>query len=65
MYGPIAIPYILDIINSLAPGTCGNNLKSIIFKLIILDISLDTHCEVVHRWMHQNLVNNKSAKGAG
>ena len=47
-------------INSLAPGRCGNNLKSIIFKLIIQNnSSLGTHCETALRWMPQNLTNEK------
>ena len=31
--------------NSLAPGGCGNNFESMIFKLIIQNSSWGTHCE--------------------
>ena len=48
-------------INSLAPGRCDNDFKSIIFKLIVQNKSLDTHCEIALRWMAQNLYNEKSA----
>ena len=39
---------------------CGNNFKSIIFKLIIQNSSLATHCEIVPRWMQWDIANEKS-----
>ena len=33
-------------INSLAPGRCGCNFKSIIFKLVMQNCQLGTHCEL-------------------
>ena len=46
--------------NSLAPGWCGNNLKSVIFKLIIQNKSWCTYCEFAPGWMPQSLTNEKS-----
>ena len=40
-------------LNSLAPGRCGKNLKSMIFKRISQNSSLDTRCEITLRWMPQ------------
>ena len=52
---------VVRFINSLAPGWCGSNLKSMIFKVVILNStgSLGA-CEIAHRWMPQNLTNEKS-----
>ena len=54
-YGPSSMsPHIVSrpqLINSLTPRRCGNNLKSKILKLIILNSSLCTNCEIVLRWM--------------
>ena len=45
---------------SLAPGGYGSTFKSIIFRLITQNSSLGTWCEIVFRWMPQNLINRKS-----
>ena len=47
-------------INSLAPGKCGSNFNSMIFKLIIQNSSLGTYCDVTLMWMQLNLTNGKS-----
>ena len=47
-------------IYSLAPGRCGSNFKSIIFKLIIQNSNLGTFCEIALRWIPQNFINEKS-----
>ena len=48
-------------VNSLAPGKCSINFKSIIFKLTIQKSSLGTCCEIaLRRRMPQNLTNEKS-----
>ena len=49
------------LINLLALRKCSSNLKSRIFKLIIQNSSLGSHCEIALRWMPQNLPNEKSA----
>ena len=43
--------YLIPLVNSLDPGWCGHNLKSIIFKLIIQNCRLGTWCEIALRWM--------------
>ena len=45
--------------NSLAPGRCGSNFKSINLKLIIQNSSLGTPCKIALMWMSQNLNNEK------
>ena len=49
------------LVNSLSPGRCGRNFKSIIFKLITRDSSLGTRSEITPRWLPQNFTNEKSA----
>ena len=49
-----------NVLNSLAPGRCLSNLKSTIFKLIILNSSMDIHCEIAFRWMQDYLTNEQS-----
>ena len=47
--------------NSLAPGRCGSNFKSVISKHIIWWINfMSTSCEIVLKWMPQNTFNEKS-----
>ena len=46
--------------NSLTPGKCVRNLKSIIIKFIIHDRNLGIHGEIALKWMPQNLTNEKS-----
>ena len=46
---------IIEKLNSFAPGRCGSNSKSIVFKLFIHIRSLGTRREIVLRWMPQNL----------
>ena len=48
------------VLNSLAPGRCGNHFRNIIFKLIIQNDNLGTCCKISFRWMLQNLSNAKS-----
>ena len=50
----------ISYINSLDPGRRGGNFKSIVFKLIIQNGSLDVHCENAVRWMQQNTFDDKS-----
>ena len=44
----------------MAPGRCGSNSKSILFKLIILNNSLVIQCKSALRWMPHELTNGKS-----
>ena len=44
-------------INSLSPGRCGNDFKSIIFNFIIQSSSHGTHCEIALMRMPQKLTN--------
>ena len=41
----------------------GSDIKCIILKLIMRSSSLGTRWEIVLRWMHQNLTNDKSTLG--
>ena len=74
VYGDILVPvhftnaipnYLIGIIlnvfksTSLATGTSGRSLENIIFKQIIQKLT-STWCEIVFRWMPQNLVDGKS-----
>ena len=54
------ITYWGSIFNSLAPGRCGCDFKSMIFEFILQNSSLDNRCEIVVRWMPQNHTNEKS-----
>ena len=45
---------------SLAPGRCGSNSKSIIFKPIMQNNSLVIQCKSALRWMSHKLTNEKS-----
>ena len=47
-------------VDSLTPGRCGSNFKSLIFRLIIQHSSLGTCCEIALRWMPENLTNKRS-----
>ena len=47
-------------VNSLAPGKCGRVFECIIFKFIIQNSRLGTHCETALRWMPLNFTNEKS-----
>ena len=42
-------------------GKWGRNFKSMIFELILWNSSLDTHDQIAHRCMPQNLTMEKSA----
>ena len=46
--------------NSIALGRWGDNFKSITFKLVIQKSSMVICCDIVLRWMQQNLTNEKS-----
>ena len=52
--------YMYRTIDSLSTGRCGNNFKTIIFKGIMQNNTLGTHCEIALRWMSHNLTNEKS-----
>ena len=43
-------------LNSLTPGRCGCNLKSVMFKLISRIDILSISCEIAPRWMPQDLI---------
>ena len=47
-------------VNSLVPGRCGNNFKSMIFKLTVQNSSWSTGWETALRIMPHNLINDKS-----
>ena len=47
-------------INSLAPGKCGFNSNSVIFKLILWIDTLSTSNEIAPRVMPQNPLDDKS-----
>ena len=46
--------------NSLAPGRCGSNLKTVTFKFISRIDILIISCEIALRWMPQDLIDEKS-----
>ena len=46
--------------DSLSPETCGSNIKSLSFKLILQNSSLGAHFEISLRWMLKHLTNEKS-----
>ena len=43
----------------LEPGRSGRKWKSMIFKLIMQNSSLNTHCEIARRWTPQYLSGNQ------
>ena len=47
--------------NSLVPGWCGWNFKSVISKHMLWIKFMSTCCEIVFRWMPQNTFDDKSA----
>ena len=48
-------------VNSLVPGRCGNNLKCRLISEQMLRIKLMCiYCEIVRKWMPQNILNDKS-----
>ena len=49
-------------INSLVPGWCGSNYKSMVFKLIIENGSLGIWCVIALRKMPQNVNNHRNGK---
>ena len=51
--------WIISLINSMIPERCDSNFKSIIFKIITHNSSLDTRCKIAPRWMLRP--NEKSA----
>ena len=52
------------VINSLAPGRFGYNFRLLIFKKThVKDKYLDYSCEIVPRWMPQDLTNYGSGDG--
>ena len=55
-----ATPYMLPLFNSMAPGSCGSNVVSIIFKLFIRNSILGTRCDIALQWMPQNLTNKST-----
>ena len=52
-------PFCVQWDNSSSSQKCGSNFKDIIFKLIIQNSSMGNHCEIVLRWMPQNLITNQ------
>ena len=56
-----SIKFSVDNILTHCPrGRCGSKIKSIIFKLIVQNSSLDTRCEIGLNWMPKNVANEKS-----
>ena len=49
-----------SVIKPLTHWPLGNVAEVLIFKLIIPNNKLDTHCEIALWWMLQNVINNKS-----
>ena len=47
-------------VNSLAPGRCGSNFRSTLFKLIIQNSGYGTYCYIALKWMPRNHTNKKS-----
>ena len=48
-------------VNSIAPGRCSSNFKSMIFNFFIIQASnTGTRCETALRWMPLNLTNEES-----
>ena len=58
--GQLWASFELSEVNSLVPGNCGSNFESLIFKLIIQNCSLGSHCEIAVKWMPQNITKKKS-----
>ena len=57
MWSPFVLLYCRKYwVNSLAPGACGSNVKSMIFKFIIQNSGM----RITFRWMPHNLINEKS-----
>ena len=55
--------WCLNIVNEvthLSPVKCGDDFKSILFKLLIPNSSLGSHCKSVLRSMSQKLISEKS-----
>ena len=46
--------------NSLAPGTCASNFKSVILEHVFRIKFVSTFCEIGLRWMPQNTFDDKS-----
>ena len=46
--------------NSLSPERCNNSFKIITFKLISQKINVNSRCELVVKWMQQNIANGKT-----
>ena len=51
----------ISCLNSLISEKCGSNFEVIIYKLIVQNSSLGTHCEIALRWMSHNLIGKKLA----
>ena len=47
-------------VKSLLPVRCGNNFESMAIKLMIQSNNRGTRSEITHRWMPQNITNEKS-----
>ena len=48
-------------VNSLVPGRCGNNFKSVISEHILSIKFMSPSSETALRWMQQNSIDNKSS----
>ena len=49
-----------QVLNSLAPGTCGNNFKSVTSEYLLLMKFLSTCCEIALMWIPQNIVDEST-----
>ena len=56
----INVGVVARTINSLFPGRCGSNFKSIIFIIIIQNSSLGDRCDIALGWMSLNPMNERS-----
>ena len=60
VYWCIKVSLCLDELTLLPLGGCDINFKSIIFELVTQTSIFGPHCEMVLRWVPQNLTNQKS-----
>ena len=51
---------VLETLNSLAPGKCGNISISVFFKPSLQIDSLSTSCEIGFRWVSQKPIDDES-----
>ena len=56
----VLVPTMVNKVNSLAPGKIQFNFRKVIFKLILVNVGCGISYEFAHRWMPQDLTDDKS-----